>query len=971
MRIRTLLPVAGLVIGLAAPGGLVAPDRLRLSVAGSAVAREVPPPSPDPLVVMVEAGGTRATYSYSQASTTNVQGAIAPEMRVVALRLMSETPVDLRVRGMRTEDWRGRAPDQTRIVPTDADGTAYPDLASATEPAPDAPIEILREGRLRGDRVAIIGVRPVFLAVDGLQRVTWLDIFVPDSAPYQFDPLAWAADASFALSGAVQPPDPLAARWGLAITVRQPGVQRVTGAALAAAGLDIQATAPDRVHVWLRGAQVALDARGAPDARIDPEDEFRFYAPEAGDRWNHDTVYWLTIESGTGLRMQRRDGGTGSAPAASVAVQRGVWRAPAYYDSLLAGPSGDHWFSHRLLTGPGLPSAIATASLTAELPMASGVVTLRLSGSSPVSASHVLRVAMPGGAAQIAWQGSGDWTRVITVPASPVTRRLWLPLASSAAQAAEKGAAATVAAQVYLVPVRLELLPGDRPDIVQIDTLAWQGPAALSFQGHGASFAGDAGPREYRMTGAPLIRALYDVTDPLAPEVITLTPGAETWFTDPFGGRSFALAGEADLRAPQVTPRQPTDLAVARNAQVVYIAPQALHNALAPLVSLRRAQGYTVTVVDTQAIYDGWSHAAASPGAIRAFLRHAVSTWRIAPQYVTLVGDGTSDPRDYLGKGARNVNLVPPYLAMVDPYIGETACENCYAFLDGDDPLTDALPDLAIGRLPVKSAQELQGVVAKIVGYESAPAAAWHSRIGFVADNFRSADGSVDLVGDFALMADSDAALQPRGVDLQRMYYDPYTPTATLDAWREMDARAAYTKTVSLISQGAGIVNYYGHGHQFQYAVTHPFVNPYDASQAAYLFYWYDTYRVSNGERLPLMLNMSCLTTAFQTPLFHGETIDERMVLAEQGGAIAVMGSAGFGVAYGRAYMQRGLYSALWARQPAVKRLGQLTTAAYVELLTHSPCCTESARTFALLGDAAGWLRVSLLSRTYIPLIRR
>jgi len=119
------------------------------------------------------------------------------------------------------------------------------------------------------------------------------------------------------------------------------------------------------------------------------------------------------------------------------------------------------------------------------------------------------------------------------------------------------------------------------------------------------------------------------------------------------------------------------------------------------------------------------------------------------------------------------------------------------------------------------------------------------------------------------------------------------------------------------------------------------------------------------------MVNMSCLTTAFQTPLFQGETIDERLVLAGQGGAIAVMGSAGFGVAYGRAHMQRGLYAALWVSPHASRRLGQLTTAAYVELLLHGICCTESARTFALLGDAAGVLRTTLPTRLFIPLVQR
>ena len=53
---------------------------------------------------------------------------------------------------------------------------------------------------------------------------------------------------------------------------------------------------------------------------------------------------------------------------------------------------------------------------------------------------------------------------------------------------------------------------------------------------------------------------------------------------------------------------------------------------------------------------------------------------------VSLVGDGSSDPFDYPTRGAKNVNLIPPYLAMVDPWLGETACETCYAQLNGEFP---------------------------------------------------------------------------------------------------------------------------------------------------------------------------------------------------------------------------------------------------------------------------------------------
>src|SRR4029079_17964574 len=156
----------------------------------------------------------------------------------------------------------------------------------------------------------------------------------------------------------------------------------------------------------------------------------------------------------------------------------------------------------------------------------------------------------------------------------------------------------------------------------------------------------------------------------------------------------------------------------------------------------RQAQGHRARVIDVQAIYDAWSFGQVAPAAIRDFLRYAASSWDPAPAFVTLVGDGTADPLNYLKRD--DPNFIPPYLAMVDPWIGETACEACYARLDGADPAADPLPDLALGRLTVNSAAELKDVVAKIVSYEVSPLnVSWRSRNVYIADNFRDANNVV------------------------------------------------------------------------------------------------------------------------------------------------------------------------------------------------------------------------------------
>jgi hypothetical protein len=299
---------------------------------------------------------------------------------------------------------------------------------------------------------------------------------------------------------------------------------------------------------------------------------------------------------------------------------------------------------------------------------------------------------------------------------------------------------------------------------------------------------------------------------------------------------------------------------------------------------------------------------------------------------------------------------------MVDPWIGETACEPCYARLDGASPLADPLPDLLLGRLPVKSAAELSALASKIVGYETGPLdLSWRSRAVYIADNYRDSNGNVDGAGDFAAFADASAALQPAGVDTRRMYYDP-SPSSAGVPWREPDALRAHERTVAMLSDGAGLVNYVGHSHEWQWAVTDPSATP------SYLLGLYDPDALTNGDKLPIVLEMTCLTSAFQTPAYSGTTIDERLLLS-QGGAVAIWGPTGLGVAHGHDALQRGFYQALWAAPPLSAPVGSLAAAGYLELFSHGSCCQDALATFALLGDPLTPARVQAAQRSYLPLI--
>ncbi len=192
-------------------------------------------------------------------------------------------------------------------------------------------------------------------------------------------------------------------------------------------------------------------------------------------------------------------------------------------------------------------------------------------------------------------------------------------------------------------------------------------------------------------------------------------------------------------------------------ANAIYISPKWFAEELQPLLTLRQSQGYVPLFVDVQAIFDVYGYGYRSATAIRNFLR-ARTDWQNTQRQlsVVLVGDGTYDPYGYEGK--RLSDLIPPYMADVDPYLIEAPCEPCIAQLNGDDPVTGDnraqgreqvtnwfAADIWLGRFPVRDEGELTTVVEKIVSYETAPGGnePWRRQQVYLADNYiRSVDAN-------------------------------------------------------------------------------------------------------------------------------------------------------------------------------------------------------------------------------------
>lgn len=149
---------------------------------------------------------------------------------------------------------------------------------------------------------------------------------------------------------------------------------------------------------------------------------------------------------------------------------------------------------------------------------------------------------------------------------------------------------------------------------------------------------------------------------------------------------------------------------------------------------------------------------------------------------VLLAGDGSYDPRNYLGGG--ETDLAPTRL--IDTAVLETASDDW--FVDFDD---DGITEMAIGRLPMSTTGEAGIMISKIVNYS--PANTVQSAL-VVADKMDSRTNS-----------NVEAASNQLGASL------PATLSVQKIFRGDSPASLIHDQIVGGINQGPLLVNFMGH----------------------------------------------------------------------------------------------------------------------------------------------------------------
>ena len=454
-------------------------------------------------------------------------------------------------------------------------------------------------------------------------------------------------------------------------------------------------------------------------------------------------------------------------------------------------------------------------------------------------------------------------------------------------------------------------------------------PIAASFRANGAESVSAAA------FGEPLALALDEAGNP-------------TWIADENGelpSKAWAVSAADDLFAvietsaiPMLDPKPAAAdawfMSQTNRIDYLVIASRALAPAAQELADYRAGQGLRVGLATFEDVCDLMTGGVRTPEAIPELLSYAAATWAKPPQMVVLAGNGHYD---YLGANTSEANHLPPMLIQTPS--GVCASDALLADAGGD-----ALPDVAIGRLPALTPADLSAMIAKIQAYEVGFGAEWQNQLVLVSDK-----------------ADSAGNFRAANARLGQLATGPYSVAEHIEL-DTLAISAARAKLMDRFKTGAGFIHYTGHGGLHNLSAKNLLT---EADVAA----------MTNAERPAITVALSCLAGRYEVPATS--SLGETLMRRAGGGAVAVLGPSGLSQnapaaelaeAFYRTILQDGAGELgpafLRARRSLPESLFTKDTIAVYNLLG-DPALKIAGNEATLAPDAAAQIVLSNLSQTY------
>ncbi len=536
--------------------------------------------------------------------------------------------------------------------------------------------------------------------------------------------LAWAdAAPSPRVRGQVQSTNLPATGISYKLTIAEDGLYQLTYTDLQNAGVPVSSVDPRTFKIWVQGTEIAIYVTGENDGSFDPGDVLYFYAEMAHTKFQDPNIYWLTYGGAPGKRMAVRDVTPGVAPAPSSFKRTlHLEKNLDYRRSVPMEANADHWYWDSFFACSStycFPDNVKT--YTFDLPDLAGgshsaVLRPRLRGLTSYAANPDHHVEFYINGTKI---GDGYWDGMNALTQEfPFSQSLLITGTNTIS---------------YYVPLDIGGVTEERGLTNWLEVDYYDGYRAENDRlWFSIDQAGTWRPTITNMNSSHLF--LLDITDKENPvrlthASITGSGPVSVTFQDAVSSAPahyFIAGSTAYLTPAHIVLDTPSDLKnPANRADWIIVTPRVFWDQAQQLAAHRAAfSGLRTMVVDVQDVYDEFSGGLMDPEAIRQFFTYAHNHWTPpAPRYAVLMGDGNYDYKNYLSHPEQE--FIPPYLDLVDCFLGETAADN--RFVAGPrsnknpgamECQKHAMPFMALGRFPVNSVQEAEGMVKKTICYE-------------------------------------------------------------------------------------------------------------------------------------------------------------------------------------------------------------------------------------------------------------
>ncbi len=673
----------------------------------------------------------------------------------------------------------------------------------------------------------------------------------------------------------IQIPDANTHRWviaqeGVKIGIKSEGLYRITSAELQAAGFDTTSD-PNLWQLYVEGNQQAIT--------VGPSGSYIEFYAKGIDRIESDKqAYFLIVGNTAGKRIQTRvarpSSGTVVTSSNDVTVQ--IKERTNYNSNILNGDAENFW-------GRTLAATPTTFNFTLNgiAPEASTArVTVHFQGFS--ATQHEVQMVLNGTSLTSATgNGVAPFFAVYDVPLSLLI----------------DGTNSLQMASVF---------PGPPTDFSFFDRIEVSYARNFEAVGDKLSFY-TLNSRKVALSGFSSSNVrVFDTT--VEGEVIELTNlqfvsngtsfGAEIPAAAR-GRRYIAFENETFLAPASITVNDPTLLSDPANAaDLVIISYKDFLTASEAWADYRRNQGFTVKVVNVEEIYDEFNYGVLSAEPIKSFLQMTYTTWAEAPGYVLLMGDTTTDPRNYRNLGF--FAYVPTRL--IDTIFSETGSDEYLADFNGD-----GLAEMAIGRIAARNEATISTVFTKVQNWET----------NFVDGLNRGFLFAHDRIDGYNF-----EALNGRLRD--------QLPAGTPATMVHRDEANAQANLVAAMNAGKFFTNYAGHGTSGAWAASAFFANS-------------TIPQLNNVNNESVYTMLTCLNGYFM--LQSGNSLAESLVHATNGGAVAAWSSTGLTTPDVQELMATRFYNRLGSCQ--IERLGDLV----LDAKSVIPGGSDVRLSWALLGD--------------------